>query len=226
MKRIPLLFKLLFASMLLGLLVVSCEKDSVQVEPEAEADYVLPAEFDGIFTEAELAEFYAGPTEAMRSEVRERFGTWHRITMLYTGNQLLLPFVDDCANPTPCPTCYVPAQWLGLYVQGVGPGTWYGKGAVEVGLDGVINCFATGNSDLIGWMDFNGDKSYGQLTLLSQVTGQDGSEVNIWRGDVIGGEGIFEGAEGYLIHRAYADGPIQPFVPRPYTGYSIGWMYY
>lgn len=226
MKRIPLFFRFLFASMLLGLLVVSCQKDSMEVTSKPEAAYVLPAEFDGIFTEAELAEFYAGPTEAMRARVRDRSGTWHRMAMYHSGVTTLIPFVDDCEDPTPCPTCYDLDLWKGLVIHSEGPGMWFGKGPLVMGADGV-NCFLTGELDAVGWMNYQGSMAYGQLTELSTVTGRDGSVVELWRGDIIEGTGIFENlTDGYLLHRMYRSEAQQPFVPGPYFSYSIGWMFY
>ena len=241
MKHVSFISRLALASLLLGLMVVACQKDDFTDVPEAidkpaiafEAPDV-PAEIAQYFTAEELEAFRAGPSEAMQEGVENRRGSWHSLSVLYEMELNHRPVTNSCTEPIICTNlmeCSDPNLWVGYAELYTFEGTWFGHGPVSGGSSGSVHCksgeiFPPSNL----WVSYNNAELHYTSTQLSGVTGNDGSIVMIIRHDYYGGTGMFAGAYGYAYTRLYAHQDNLPNLftgePGHATGYTLGWLHY
>ncbi len=126
--------KISYLFFLLSVLLVSCEKDSVEsdvLSEEPQQQFTvpeIPADIKSMMSTEDLALFEAGPgkeylTKEITANARFKHGRWHPILMKLGYHVQFAPFVgESCESPIPCfgpggptgaPGCEDPANWLG-----------------------------------------------------------------------------------------------------------------
>ncbi|MGB5437842.1 MAG: hypothetical protein WBM98_18255 [Maribacter sp.] len=146
MKR----FKISYLFFLLGMLLISCENESIDTEVVSQEEESLeqftvpeiPTDIKAMMSAEDLALFEAGPgkeylNNGMSKGVRGKHGNWHPILMKLGYNLQFGPFVgESCESPIPCfnengPTgaegCENPEYYIGFTGVTVADGYWYSK---------------------------------------------------------------------------------------------------
>lgn len=145
MKR----FKISYLFFLLGMLLISCENESIDTEVVSQEESLeqfdvpeIPADIKSMMSTEDLALFEAGPgkeylSNEMSKGTRGKHGRWHPILMKLGYNLQIGPFVgESCETPVPCfdengPTgaegCDDPANFKGATGVTVADGYLYSK---------------------------------------------------------------------------------------------------
>lgn len=141
------ILKAFYVFFFVGLLVISCQKDTLEPikdisDPTLEfAVPDVPADIANLMRVDDLTRFQAGPGESYLQRLeqnngRRSYGRWHPVLMKLGYHLQFGPFVGECEFPMPCygptgPTgatgCDDPAKFKGLAGLATADGYWFAK---------------------------------------------------------------------------------------------------
>ena len=241
---------LFYLFILVGLLVVSCQKDSP--EPVDEIDQstiefivpVIPDEIAALMSEEDVARFKAGPGEdyirSLNAEnARMKRGRWYPVLMKLGYNLQIGPFVGSCDNPLPCfgptgltgaPGCGNPENFRGAMGMTFADGYWFSQKVLSKYFP--VFCFP----DYAGYGEGFYALDNGMLWIEAQNSpfqyDADGNSRFYRKGhyNVEKSTGTFSGATGWEIMISYTAAENSPSSHPQGKGYSdviiFGWVYY
>ena len=240
-------FKAFYLFFLMGLLVISCQKDTLEpvqeiTEPTQEFTVPdIPDEIANLMSSEDLARFRDGPgveylDRLELSNARRSHGRWHPILMKLGYHLNFGPFVgESCDNPVPCygpagptgePGCENPANFIGITGMADGDGYWFSKQVHSEYYP--VFCFP----DYAGYGQGFNRLEDGMLWFQGESSphnyDDEGNMVFYMKAGFVGDQstGIFEGAFGWEIMISHTTAEN---IPSGGTGYSdviiFGWVY-
>ena len=138
--------KSIFLFIVAGLMVLSCQKDSLEPVDEftvSNGEFtvpIIPDEIAAMMSDEDIARFNAGPGEEYlqsfnTENARRRHGRWHPVLMNLGYHLQFGPFVgESCDAPIPCfgptgptgaPGCEDPANFIGSMGKTTADGYWF-----------------------------------------------------------------------------------------------------
>lgn len=231
-------FRIFSTVILMGLLVVSCEKESLEPVQELSNQNTeftvpdIPEDIAALMSEEDIALFKAGPGEIYLEEfalksTRKKCGRWHPVLMVLEYQLQIWP-VSNCDTWTDVPDFVSPMGACGFTMA---DGNWLFKSVHSVYLP--VFCFP----DYAGHGHGFHETANGMLSLEGENTpfqyDDQGNATFRRDGHYIGAQstGIFEGARGWEIMISYTAAENNPGIPENQgQGLSqtitFGWVYY
>ena len=246
-------FKLSYFFFLAGLMVISCQKDSLEIVQEIAVPNQeftvpdIPDEIASMMTNEDLARFQAGPGEGylQRLELgnaRRNHGRWYPVLMKLGYHLQIGPIVgascepgmfSPCFNengPTGAPGCEDPVNYIGAAGATVADGYWFSKAVHSMYFPVFCGPDYTGYGSGFYQLE-NG------LLWLEAENGpfhydENGNSTFCREGQYVGDQsaGMFEGAFGWEVMISYTAADNNPGDPaNGGVGYSdviiFGWVH-
>ena len=233
-------FRIFSTVFLMGLLVVSCEKESlepVQELSDQNTEFTVPdiqEDIAALMSEEDISLFKAGPGEIYLEEsalksTRRRCGRWHPVLMLLEYNLQMwpMPSCDSWSGPPSFPLTFQP---MGAGGMTWADGSWFFRTVHSEYYP--IFCFP----DHAGHGQGFHETAKGKLSYVGENTpfqyDDQGNATFRLDGQIVGAQstGIYEGARGWEIMISYTAAENSPSNSPTGQGLSqtitFGWVYY
>ena len=233
-------FRIILTVFLVGLLVASCEKESLEPVQDLVDQNIeftvpdIPEDMAALMNDEDIALFKAGPGEICLEETalkstRRKSGRWHAVLMLLEYNLQIwpMPSCDTWAGPPSFPLTFQP---LGAGGMTWADGNWFFTSVHAEYYP--IFCFP----DYAGKGQGFYETPHGKLILEGENSPFDhddqGNATFRREGHYVGdlSTGVFKGAKGWEVSISYTAAENSPSISPTGEGLSqtitFGWVYY